>query len=292
MARSEGAYSSAEGNGNTSSGAPSHAEGSGNLASGLNSHAEGGLSSVSGNTASGVASHVEGGGDVLPGPFPCVASGHSAHAEGLINTSSGKASHTEGTSNTASGNFAHAEGSGGTASGVTAHTEGSGCIASGDRSHAGGNESEATRAAQYSHASGSLLAKKVQRAEFEVFNTTGGIIPVLLLLTGPAGASINIQDGRAYTATMKLVALANNGTSKGWTGSLAFKRIAGVTANVGAVAPLTVAGQDAGAAAWSASWSANVATNELEVTVTGVAGTNIFWMCAVDWVETEIPDAP
>jgi hypothetical protein len=55
MAKSTGAYSSAEGNGSSATGNPSHAEGSGTLASGLNSHSEGSLT-----VASGVSSHAGG----------------------------------------------------------------------------------------------------------------------------------------------------------------------------------------------------------------------------------------
>ena len=55
MARSDGAYNTAEGNASIATGGPSHAEGSGCTASGLNAHAEG-----LGSIASGASSHAGG----------------------------------------------------------------------------------------------------------------------------------------------------------------------------------------------------------------------------------------
>ena len=134
-----GGASHAEGNRTKAIGSHSHAEGRRTTASGSGSHAEG-----KETTASGLTSHAEGEG--------ATASGEASHAEGYITKSSGKYSHAEGNETEASGTDSHAEGKLTIAQGANSHAEGFNTLASGVCGHAEGYQCVAS--GDYSHASG------------------------------------------------------------------------------------------------------------------------------------------
>ena len=276
MARSDGAYSTAEGNACISTGNPSHAEGLYTTASGLASHAEGGQSSVAPcNTASGIASHVEGGGFGASGG----------------NTASNTNAHAEGNATTANNINAHAEGSATTASGAESHAEGNSTTASGATSHSGGWFSEATRMAQLSRSSGSIAGQGVDAQFGQVYMMlrTADANPHILLIRAAGGTKFNLETNKSYRYRIMVIARDNTaaGNSAAWQIDGGAKNVAGVTSNISGAPPIpVVTAVDGGAIAWTCVAAVNAGTDTLDITVQDPGAATINWMASLDWVET------
>ena len=147
-----GGASHAEGNRTKAIGAHSHAEGRRTIASGSGSHAEG-----KETTASGLTSHAEGEG--------VEAYGEASHAEGYITKSFGKYSHAEGNETNASGTDSHAEGKLTIAQGANSHAEGYNTLASGVYGHSEGNSTVASGEASHAEGEGVEASGKSSHAE-------------------------------------------------------------------------------------------------------------------------------
>jgi hypothetical protein len=226
------------------------------------------------------------------------ASGNNSHAEGNGTRASGIGSHSEGNHTTASGLNSHAEGVNTVASGANSHAEGDGTVASGISSYAGGRlaTSRGITSAEAFGAGGSSPGQ-FQRGHYVLGAITADATPAVLTadqftagalnqVTLPNGA--NGALGAAYKFRGQVVATDTaTGHSSGWdfTGTIKQAATAGSTALVAAVTP-TLAGQDAALAATVVAISADITIGALAITVTGIAATNIHWMCDVQTSET------
>jgi hypothetical protein len=278
MSRSDGAYNSAEGDGNKATGNPSHAEGIANTASGLASHAECGQGVGPCNVASGPASHVEGGGRAGGG-----------------NTASGVNSHAEGNANLASGGESHAEGSGNIASGERSHAEGTGSTASGNDSNAGGYGAHSSRMGQLARSSGvfDALSGTAQSCQEYLMLETVDANPAILRINGNGGAAslFILEDDKSYNYEIMVIARSNAaGISSAFKITGACKMVSGVTSQIGAVpATVNIANDGGASAVWTATAAAVVATDSLDITVTtGGAAQTVRWMAVINWVEVSL----
>jgi len=215
--------------------------------------------------------------------FPSsTATGALSTGEGSGCTASGDGSHAEGIETTASGDGAHAEGFQTTASGDGAHAEGWYCEASGLCSHAGGYHSEAAHQGSLAHGEYAKTRGKFcfahgrnnasQLVTFELVELTATATPEVMdvnavPLTVPTDCAwafrariVGGSDDMAEVAAYEFVGLIKNAS-----GTVSF---------VGTPSK-TVLGEDN--AAWDCSVSANNTDNRLDFTVTGAAGTAIYW---------------
>lgn len=282
------------------------------VASGADSTIGGGKS----NTASGASSTVAGGelcvasssngvvgggkSNTASGPFYTAVFGglsntasgdYSAILGGQYNNASGASSCIlGGSSNVASGVAAVAAGDSCTASGSRAVSLGATNTANGAYSFIVGGRDATTRARDGSsaHSAGKLSALgDAQTSRHVLRAATSGATPTALISSSTGGASsiFSLPTNAAATIVGSVVAKSSTDTSH-WTFVAAVETIGGAagTTLVAAVTPTLVA-QSAGAAAWAIAVTANTAVGGIDVTATGVAATNIKWVCSLDAVE-------
>jgi len=210
-----------------------------------------------------------------------VASGIFSFVVGEQNTASGRDSAAIGAVNVASGHYAVALGNSNTA-------DADASLALGRNSLARGIISAEVFG----------LAPGFQRGHYGLIITTADATPTVLTSDGGFGPTANNQValpsgangalGATYKFRGQVVAVDTaTGHSSGWdfTGTIKQRATAASTALVAAVMP-TLAGQDAALAATVVAISADTTNGALAVTVTGIAATNIQWMCDVWTSET------
>jgi hypothetical protein len=115
---------------------------------------------------------------------------------------------------------------------------------------------------------------------------TTNATPALLVADGQtSAANTNIQSGSTVGFRGTVVARQSSGTNSSvWKIEGVIRNNAGTTALIG-TPTVTLVAQDAGASAWAVAITANNTTDMLDVTVTGVAATNIRWVADIDFTE-------
>ena len=286
-----GDNSVAEGSGNAVAGNQAHAEGTGNGATVNNAHVEG-----NGNTAAGLQSHVEGAFNV-GNALDCHVEGRgnavpvgaiASHVEGGFNIVGAAAtdSHVEGNSNDCGAARGHAEGTGNIISpgANQAHVEGEDNTGNAENCHVEGKEALATRVCQYSKASGKfLVAGDAQMAAFTLKVSTAGAAPTVM---SNDGATLLLEANKSYRYRGMVIARTAVGDTKEWEIRGVCKVAAGVVSNLAAPSVLNTWG-DAGLAlaVIGVGVSGAALPASLNVTVTGIAITNIRWFAYLEWVE-------
>lgn len=268
-----GFYSHAEGSGTTASGITSHSEGFGTTAQGDYSHAEGNTT-----TAFGTSSHAEG-----LGTF----AGTGSHAEGLQTTAI-FGSHAEGF-NTSAGNsfgtattYSHSEGISTQATGLGAHAEGSNTASPANYGHAGGLNAAAENTGEWARSSGGGTQGD-QYGTISLYKATTNATPAQAFVGGTGIEKFVIPVGSARYCRVYVIVM-NNVTqdSKQFKGEGVIKNIASTTSLVGSFTMSSTNG-DVSLTTASIAVTAGGATQDLVVTVTGVAATNLDWFIRIDY---------
>lgn len=222
----------------------------------------------------------------------CTASGNGSTSFGLSNLSSGDFSLTLGYSNTASGSNAVAIGRDSLASGDSAVAIGKDSTSSADGSVAVGLNSIAST--KYSTTLGvNTLVSSAGEVTMAPNNSTnrkqGGFVhlaqrttgntPTLMYADTIANTGFVIPSNTTYIVRIQIVAWDGSNASS-WEASGLIKNVAGTTSLVAAITPVLLA-QDAGLATTAVAVAANNTTDTLDITVTGIAATNIEWSSSI-----------
>lgn len=201
---------------------------------------------------------------------------------------------SHGKNNTSSGIYSISGGDTNIASGISSVALGANNTASGDYSTIEGGNSATTRGlyGRKSYASGKLsVVGDAQLGSHPLRLATTDATVSILTADGSATPSVtNVSVLPANTAYTVVAHITARNTS---TGDMASWKIEGAvkqganaaaTALVGTPAITTIA-KDAGASTWVVAMVANTTRGSVEIQVTGVAATNIHWMCKLDTIE-------
>ena len=271
-AHAEGAYTYAYGY-------SSHAEGKNTTASGTQAHAEG-----LGTLSSGIASHAEG--------YMTQATNTTSHSEGNYTYATGINSHSEGLQTTASGGNSHAQGFSTLAQGAGSHVEGSGTrtATTAAYSHAEGRGGYARLQTQHAHGNTTGSGER-QYTRTVMRRTTSDATTSELTLNGTAPITTTnrfiVPSDTAIAFTIDISGRQASGTNHGFfTRRGMIENTGGTTAMVGTVHTATDGTTDINTAGtWTVAIAADNTNDALTVSVTGVAATDIEWMCVIHATE-------
>lgn len=155
--------------------------------------------------------------------------------------------------------------------------------ATGNQSVAIGNSALSSKYGELTHAAGDFAAAgDAQSAEYILRNATTNATPTALFLDG-ASAALTIGTGYAYAFNANIVCISTTGTTAGsWNIQGLITNFAGTAAIQGNTSTTFIAGS---AGLVKGSVTATAGTGSLVFTVTGIAATNIRWVCTCKTVE-------
>ncbi len=115
------------------------------------------------------------------------------------------------------------------------------------------------------------------------YGNTANATPTLLTTDGTNSFKILIDTTFRVELTL-LVKNINTGDAKEWKGFGIIKNVAGTTSLVGGTLTMTSTIGDVSLATTSVTVTANNTTDCLDITVTGIAATNLLWNCGIEYV--------
>lgn len=217
------------------------------------------------------------------------ATGTSSTAVGSSNTASNTSAFATGHNNTASGSRSIATGNSTTASGYAASSFGTVTIASGDYSQATGqNSSTYGTINRKSHGFHDSTTGIAQTSLFGLFTLTTNATPKVLTVDNTAAASNNtilLQNNNAFAYKGMIVARrkASEGTiTAAWEIKGLIRRESNAASTVLVDSIIDTISNASGL---DVSVAADTTVGALQITVTGLAATNIRWTATVDTVE-------
>jgi hypothetical protein len=269
------------------------------IANSGNSHAEG-----NGNTITGTSptSHIEGSGNTIANISP------TSHAEGISNVINfSQFAHAEGYGNIieAASDVAHIEGSGNIInnSQSSAHAEGSlniiknsplshvegyiNSIIGADTAHAGGSGASASHFAEWTRSSvnGGVGYKSFGQYGIVMYSTqTTNATPTSMFIGYPSiSTELTLNPGEGYIFNLQGSFKIQNGTEFGLINlsNAYLYNNSGVMTWMGGIAPTPSVTTTTFLIGTGVTLSLN--TNSLTITVTGLAATNINWVCKVEY---------
>ncbi len=284
------------GNGNIISGANnSNNTGSGNFITGINNINNGSSSIIFGtnntnnddyNIIGGFTNtNTAGNNNILSGTNNINTLGDYNFISGDTNTNtSGSGNIISGTNNTnTSGNYNFISGGGNT------NTNGSGNILSGQGNEilnnvqnsllVGSNNIMFNPGIMYGNGGVDVISNGFSNA----YNHTGNATPTLLTIDGTNSFKIDLSVTYRVELTL-LVKNVNTGDAKEWKGFGIIKNVAGTTSLVGGTLTMTSTIGDVSLATATVAVTANNTTDCLDITVTGIAATNLIWNCGIEYV--------
>lgn len=229
--------------------------------------------------------------------YGTTAGGYGSNATQLYSVAMGNhcdatavASIAFGNDTTASGNNSFSEGNQTHAAGVSSHAEGSETWAAANASHAEGSDSRARYYAFHASASDSKTLSGDKQYERGVIHArTPDATPTILYAGGSLANAIILPADSAFAFTAKIAVKVEDSTN------CAFYRLEGMiyrdsasNTTLGAVsAPVTIY-EAAGLSGITVTAQANDTIESLEILVTGLAATNINWVCKLELIEIVI----
>lgn len=219
------------------------------------------------------------------------ASANYATSFGTDNQSTGTASFSAGSLNTASGAYGFVGGYGCQAVGNIAVALGYQNLAGGDYAIALGAQAT-TRGVigAFAWTSNSLAVGRTQTERFVLRAVTTNNTPAAASTNGGALTTNNgvvLPDNASYYCRIRVLARNTaNGDSKSWTCTALIRRGTGAASTVMIGAPVIASDfGDASLSAAAVALTANTAVGALDVTVTGIAATNIHWAAHAETLE-------
>jgi len=217
------------------------------------------------------------------------ATGTSSTAVGSSNTASNTSAFATGHNNTASGSRSIATGNSTTASGYAASSFGTVTVASGDYSQATGQNSNTySTINRKSHGFHDTTTGVAQTSLFGLFTATTNATPKVLTVDNTAAGSTNtilLQNNNAFG--YKGMIVARQKTSEGTISAVwEIKGLIRRETNAGSTTLVdSVIETISNVSGLAISVAADTTVGALQITVTGLAATNIRWTATVDTVE-------
>lgn len=233
---------------------------------------------------------------IIRGAATQVASGAYSFAQGEGNTASGSYSFAQGASNNASGSYSFAQGSGNLASGSYSFTQGSSNTASGSYAFCVGFGGVSAQISKFVITCGGLFAGQlgsIQSGKMVIGVDTTGATPSVLtssLYTADTTNQLILSNNsamavRGMVLCRRSVTQANEACGWKFEGIIRRGANAAATALVAAITPTLIA-TDAALATASIAITADTTNGGLAVTATGIAATNLHWVCVLESAET------